>query len=242
MRALAKRMGLHPDRWSQHVEVATGRETVRYVANIYKYYLSYKLMMALDGKHKLKTARHIAKPNPKRVEWAGRSHRKSAMHFTPRQVFLCGLLAALGMIAFAVGYFQIHLQLEPCPLCVLQRIGMFAVAGMFLLPVLHNPGPTGVRVYAVLGFLTAMAGAAVSVRHLWLQNLPPDQIPDCGPGYDYIMENFPLLDAIPMLLKGSGDCADVLWTFLGISIPGWTLIGFLFLGLLSLSQWWNPRR
>ncbi len=164
------------------------------------------------------------------------------MSLTPRQVFLTGLLAALGMIGFAIGYFQLHLHLEPCPLCILQRMAMFAVAAVFLLAVLHNPGPIGTRVYAVLGFLVAAGGAAISIRHLWLQYLPPDQIPDCGPGYDYIMENFPLLDAIPLLLKGSGDCADVLWTFLGISIPGWTLAGFLFLAALSASQWWNPRR
>ncbi len=163
------------------------------------------------------------------------------MHPTPRQVFLLGLLIAIGAIAFAVGYFQLHLQLEPCPLCILQRMAMFAVAAVFLVAVLHDPGPVGVRIYAVLGFLVAAGGAAISIRHLWLQHLPADQIPDCGPGYDYIMENFPLLDAIPMLLKGSGDCADVLWRFLGISIPGWTLILFVLLALLSLSQWWNAR-
>lgn len=163
------------------------------------------------------------------------------MTLTPRTVFMAGTIASLGMIAFAISYFQVYLQLEPCPLCILQRIGMFSVAAVFLMATLHNPGRTGTVIYSILGALAAIGGGAVSVRHLWLQNLPKAEIPECSPGYEYIVDNFPLMEAIPLLLKGSGECSETLWSFLGLSIPGWTLVGFIFLGLLSLSQLWIRR-
>jgi disulfide bond formation protein DsbB len=163
------------------------------------------------------------------------------MNLTPRAVFLFGLIASISMIAFAISYFQLYLELEPCPLCILQRIGMFSVTTVFLIATLHNPKRAGVVAYSILGFIIAMAGGGVSVRHLWLQNLPKDAIPECSPGYDYIVNNFPLMDAIPLLLNGSGECSETLWSLFGISIPGWTLVGFLFLGLLSLSQLWNKK-
>lgn len=163
------------------------------------------------------------------------------MNLAPRTISLFGLIASIGMIAFAISYFQLYLELEPCPLCILQRIGMFSVATVFLVATLHNPKRVGTVIYSLIGFLVAAAGGGVSVRHLWLQNLPKEAIPECSPGYDYIVDNFPLMDAIPLLLNGSGECSETLWSLLGISIPGWTLVGFIFLGLLSLSQLWNKR-
>ncbi len=164
------------------------------------------------------------------------------MNLTPRIIFLAGLVSSISMIAFAISYFQMYKELEPCPLCIMQRIGMFSVAAIFLVATLHNPRRTGTIIYSLLGFIAAAAGGAVSVRHIWLQNLPKEAIPECSPGYDYIVDNFPLMDAIPLLLNGSGECSEILWTFLGLTIPGWTLVGFLFLGLLSLSQLWNKNR
>jgi len=110
-----------------------------------------------------------------------------------------------------------------------------------LIAALHHPGRAGTRVYSVTGFVVAMLGAAVSVRHLYIQNLPPDQVPSCGAGLAYVFEYFPLTETIKLLFSGTGECADVLWTFLGLSIPGWTLVAFIGLGVLSLAQFWNPR-
>lgn len=142
------------------------------------------------------------------------------------------------MMGTALAYFQYYLQLEPCPMCVMQRVVVISIAVVLLVATLHNPGGWGVRVYGALVTLIAAAGAAIAGRHVWLQNLPPDQVPECGPGLDYILEVFPLGEALQMILHGSGECAEVLWRFLGLTIPGWTLVafsGFILYGLLILT-------
>jgi disulfide bond formation protein DsbB len=108
---------------------------------------------------------------------------------------------------------------------------------MLLVAAIHGPSGWGNRVYGALIILVAGTGAAIAGRHLWLQSLPADQIPECGPTLDYILEAFPLNKALQLVLHGSGECAKVEWQFLGLSIPGWTLItfsGFILFGLLLL--------
>jgi disulfide bond formation protein DsbB len=105
---------------------------------------------------------------------------------------------------------------------------------------LHNPGSAnGVRGYAAAGFLTATLGASVSGRHVWLQHLPADEVPACGPGIEYMFQYFPLSDTLRALLTGTGECAKVDWTLLGLSMPAWVLLCFLGLAAFSLAQWWN---
>lgn len=152
--------------------------------------------------------------------------------------FMLGLASCLVMSGVAA-YFQLVEELEPCPLCISQRIMLLLVAVVMLIAVVHNPGRLGVRVYALLSTLSALMGAGVSARHVWLQHLPPDQVPECGPGLEYIYENFPLTETLKLMLNGTGECAEVLWTFMGLSIPGWTLVAFLGLAVLSLLQYWN---
>jgi len=132
------------------------------------------------------------------------------------------------------GYFQWVDNLEPCPLCILQRVFTVLVGLILLIAVLHNPKAIGARIYGFLAGLLALLGASISARHLWLQSLPEDQVPSCGPGLNFMLDNFPLGDTINMVLRGSGECAEVLWTFIGISIPGWTLLAFVLLATLSL--------
>lgn len=139
------------------------------------------------------------------------------------------------MLAIA-GYFQFVDHLEPCPLCILQRLFTLLVGLVMLLAVLHNPNKVGVRIYGLLAGLVALIGAGISARHVWLQNLPADQVPSCGPGLNFIVENFPLNEALNMVLRGSGECAEVLWTFMGISIPGWTFAAFSLLAVLAFVQ------
>jgi disulfide bond formation protein DsbB len=160
------------------------------------------------------------------------------MHIpTPRTLFLLGFLASIAMMGTALAYFQFYLQLEPCPMCIMQRVVVMGIAAVLLVATLHNPRGWGVRVYGALVTLIAAAGAAIAGRHVWLQNLPPDQVPECGPGLDYILEVFPLSEAVKMILHGSGECAEVLWRLLGLTIPGWTLVafsGFILYGLFIL--------
>ena len=141
------------------------------------------------------------------------------------------------LIAYAY-YTQVFQGLEPCPLCIFQRAGVVGLGVVFLLAALHHPARTGARVYGVLIALVALAGGAVSGRHVWLQNLPPDKVPECGPGLEYMFDVFPLSDALRMVFTGSGECADVAWTLLGLSMPAWVLICFLALGTLGLVRNW----
>ena len=117
---------------------------------------------------------------------------------------------------------------------------VLAVVDVFRMGEVHHPTGWAGRVYALLMGVVAADGAAVAGRHVWLQNLPPGEVPSCGPGFDYIMESFPLSEALSMIFQGSGECAEVHWQFLGLSMPGWTLICFVGLGVFGV--WNNLRR
>lgn len=148
-------------------------------------------------------------------------------------------LACGGLLGYAL-YAQHVLGLEPCPLCVFQRVAVLALGCVFLAAYAHNPARGGAKVYGGLAVVAAGAGIGFAWRQLWLQGLPPDQVPECGPGLNFIMDVFPLWEAIAMVLKGSGDCAKIDWTFLGLSMAGWVLISLATLALLAL--WNNFRR
>jgi disulfide bond formation protein DsbB len=143
-----------------------------------------------------------------------------------RRSYLLGALVCAGLIGYAL-YVQYVLGLEPCPLCVLQRVAVIACGVIFLLGALHNPGRVGAIVYSVLVILVAGAGAAIAGRHVWLQTLPPDKVPACGPGLGYMLETLPFGDVLATVFKGSGECATIDWRFLELTIPGWTLVFFL---------------
>lgn len=156
-----------------------------------------------------------------------------------RAMYLLGFLACASLLGY--GYYLQYVQyLDPCPLCILQRVAFFATGLVLLAGGLHHPGRAGYRVYGILAALGALAGAGVAVRHLWLQSLPPDQVPACGPGLDYMLSNFPLGEAFQMIFRGSGSCATVDWSFLGLSMPAWTLAWYLLLGCVALV--WGFRR
>lgn len=144
-----------------------------------------------------------------------------------RALFLLVFGACALLLAIAY-YMEYVMGLEPCPLCMMQRVAVAAVGVLGLIAGLHDPrGLLGRRIYAGLIALFALFGAGLAGRQLWLQSLPADQVPACGPSVDYLLEAFPLLDVIMIALQGTGDCAKVSWTFLGLSIPGWTLIAFV---------------
>lgn len=144
---------------------------------------------------------------------------------TRRRLFLCGALLCAALSAVAL-YFQYVMDLEPCPLCIVQRALVIALALLMGVAAVHDPGGAGRRIYGALILLLAAPGAGVAGRHVYLQNLPPDQVPECGPGLDYILRTFPPGEALALVFRGSGECAEVQWTFLGLTIPGWTLVVF----------------
>jgi len=153
---------------------------------------------------------------------------------SPRMQLAYGALACAALMGTAL-WFEHVMRLEPCPLCMVQRVLVIGLGAIMLLGALHGPGPGARRAYGVLIAVVAGAGAAVAGRHVWLQSLPADQVPACGPGLEYILDRYPLLEALDAVLSGSGECAEVSWTFLGLSIPGWTLVIFAALALYGLA-------
>ena len=155
-----------------------------------------------------------------------------------RVLYFLLFVACVCMMGFA--FFLEHVKdLEPCPLCMSQRIVFIAAGLIALIAALHNPKKTGAKVYGVLLIVISAIGVALSSRQLWLQSLPEDEIPACGPGLSYIVENlayFPMQEVLTMMLSGTGDCADVQWVFLGLSIPGWTCLVFMSMIILGLFQ------
>jgi len=155
-----------------------------------------------------------------------------------RALNLLGFAVCAALLGFAL-YAQHGLGLEPCPLCIFQRIALMALAVVLLVAALHGPGPTGGRIYGVLAGLCAVGGIAVAGRHVWLQSLPPDRVPSCGPGLGYLFDTFPLGEALKMVFSGSGECAKIDWTFLGLSMPVWVLAWFVVLGAAAVVNGWR---
>lgn len=143
---------------------------------------------------------------------------------TPRLVFFGLAVMAVIAMLFAWAYLERTLGLPPCPLCMTQRVFVVLWGVIALVAALHNPARTGRRIYATLCALAALAGAAVAVRHVWIQHLPPDQVPACGPSLEYMLDTLPFSETVTMVLMGDGDCAAIHWTFLGLSIPEQTLV------------------
>ena len=158
-----------------------------------------------------------------------------------RQWFALGVAACAGLLGFGY-YLQFAQHLEPCPLCILQRLAFMALGLTFLVGAVIGSGRTGTRIVAGLGLLFAGLGAGVAGRQVWLQSLPADQVPACGPGLDYMVGNFPLLKTLSMILRGSGECAENAWQFLGLGIAAWALVWFTLLGALSIHRLLRPGR
>ena len=145
---------------------------------------------------------------------------------------LFGAAAAVCILLLAYGYYLQHFQdQDPCPLCLVQRGFYYLVGIVFLVAAVHGAGAFA---YATAGFILALGGAGVAARQVWLQHLPADRVPACGPDLFYMMENFPLGRTIEKLFMGSGQCAEVKWRFLGLSIAEWSRAWFLVLALLAL--------
>ena len=150
-----------------------------------------------------------------------------------RQAYLAGFAVCVAMLAYAY-YVQFSLGVEPCPLCIFQRLATMAMGVFFLIGAIHGPSGAGRRIYALLVLLGACAGMGIAAYHLWVQAQPPNPLVGCTPGWNYWIENYSLKYAWSKTLQaaftGHADCAEVNWTFLGLSMPFWTLLSFLVLG------------
>ena len=146
-----------------------------------------------------------------------------------------GICAAL--LAYAY-YLQFYEYLDPCPLCIFQRIAVVALGVSFLLAGLFGGGRLAARGFTVLIAISAGAGAAIAGRHVWLQHLPPDQVPECGPGLEFMLRTLPLNETLSKVFTASGECASISWQFLGLSMPAWVMLWFIGLGIAgSVYNW-----
>jgi disulfide bond formation protein DsbB len=159
---------------------------------------------------------------------------------SPRLVFLGLFLVALASLLIARYYMEGVLGLTACPLCMTQRAFVLLWGVIALIAALHNPAGWGRRTYAALCGLAAAGGGAVAARHVWLQHLPSDQAPACGPSLEYMLDTLPFTETLSLVLMGDGNCAETMWTFLGLSIPEQTLL--LFTGATLVCLWQGLRR
>lgn len=148
-----------------------------------------------------------------------------------RWLYLAAALYVSGLMGFGL-FLQYVRHQDPCPLCMVQRVIFIGILVLFAIAALHGPKRVGERVYAVLIGLISLTGVGVASRHIWIQNLPKDQVPACGPGLDYMLNTFPMAEVLKELMHGSGECAAKGWTFLSLGIPEWSLLCYL-----ALAAW-----
>lgn len=153
-----------------------------------------------------------------------------------RQFWFIQLILNGGLVLSAL-YLQKIYHLDPCPLCVFQRCVFILGGALTLLAYIHNPNKLGQKLYAALFSFANMIGILLSLRHIWLQNLPPEKVPACGPGLDYLLQVLPLNEVIRDVLIGSGNCAKIDYLLLGITLPSWSLIWFLIFSISGIYQY-----
>ncbi|KAA8732386.1 disulfide bond formation protein B [Acinetobacter qingfengensis] len=148
------------------------------------------------------------------------------------------LLVLISFIGIGFALYLEHVKgLNPCPLCIFQRVGLLAMGFFALIALIHHPRQRWLRrFYSLLSTLAIGWSVAVAARQVWIQHLPPDQVPSCGPGLNYLMDALPFQSVVKEVLSGSGECAVIDWTFLGQSLAVWSLVFFTFLLILNLWQ------
>jgi disulfide bond formation protein DsbB len=154
---------------------------------------------------------------------------------------LLGLLLCAALIGYAL-YVQYVQGLEPCPLCILQRVAVMVAGGLFLLALLHDPADRGARIYGLLIDLAALAGIAIAARHMWIIAQPPGAVAECGASLDYMLDVLPWHEVLGKVLTGSGECAKIDWQFAGLNMPTWVLIALVGVGLWGLAVNWLGHR
>ena len=157
---------------------------------------------------------------------------------TRRQGNLLGLAACAGLISYAL-FCQYGLHLQPCPLCVLQRISVISAGVLFLVAALHDPADRGAKVYGVLIDLATLGGIVVAARHMWIIAQPPGTVAECGASLEYMMDVLPMQDVLSKIFKGSGECAKIDWHFLGLNMPTWVLMSLAVVGMWAIGVNWR---
>jgi len=160
--------------------------------------------------------------------------------YNSRKFFIVIFTICIGLLIF--GLYLEHVQgLEACPLCIFQRIAYTAIIFIALIGAIHNPRNLLQNIYKLLMVISSITGAAIAGRQIWLQHLPPELVPECGPGLDYMFNVFPFGEALKMIFTGSGECAEVKWRFIGLSIAEWSLIMFIGIFIATMLSIYTSR-
>jgi disulfide bond formation protein DsbB len=150
-----------------------------------------------------------------------------------RQIHLIIFLLVGSLLGYAAYSIKV-LGLEACTLCITQQFFYCLIGVSSFVAFLHNPHSRASKLYSFFIALFAIAGVWISGRQVWLQGLPEDEVPLCGPPLEYIIDVFPFADVLNALFMGDGNCAEIPWQFLGLSMAGWSLIFFIVIVALSL--------
>ncbi|HEX9139581.1 MAG TPA: disulfide bond formation protein B [Steroidobacteraceae bacterium] len=150
-----------------------------------------------------------------------------------RALNLIGFAVCAALLAYAY-HVQYQLRIEPCPLCIFQRIGIALLGLILLLAGLHLPRRFGAHVYSALLAVASLATAGVAIRHIWIQHLPEGAVPSCGASLQFLLKIFSLTEVITKVLTGSGECHQINWSMLGLSMPAWVLLFAVGLGALGV--------
>lgn len=142
-------------------------------------------------------------------------------------------IVAISLVLVAA-YVEPFASMNPCPMCMMQRAIYLTTAGFAILALLSIKNTLLKSLFAILGFLSATTGVAVAARQVWLQHLPKDEVPACGPPLEYMIEVFPIMEVLQSMLMGTGDCAEIQWQWLGLSIPAWSIFAFTGLAIAHL--------
>jgi len=160
--------------------------------------------------------------------------------YNSRKFFIAIFTICIGLLIFGL-YLEHVLGLEACPLCIFQRIAYTVIIFIALIGAIHNPRNLLQIIYKLLIVISAITGAAIAGRQIWLQHLPPELVPECGPGLDYMFNVFPFGEALKMIFTGSGECAEVKWRFIGLSIAEWSLIMFIGIFIATILSIYTSR-
>ncbi len=154
---------------------------------------------------------------------------------SPRIIYGIGFLTCLVLFLVSL-YFEFVMQMQPCPLCILQRLSVIVVGLLMLMAAIHNPKGRGVYVYGIIILVAILLGASVSARQVWLQSFPHETVSSCGAGLYYMLSNLPLNETLKLVLHGSGECDIVHWSLWGLSMAGWLLLFFALFAVMTIYQ------
>jgi disulfide bond formation protein DsbB len=160
--------------------------------------------------------------------------------YNSRKFFIIVFTICIGLLIFGLYLEHVH-DLEACPLCIFQRITYTAIIFIALIGAIHNPRNLLQNIYKLLMVISSITGATIAGRQIWLQHLPPELVPECGPGLDYMFNVFPFGEALKMIFTGSGECAEVKWRFIGLSIAEWSLIMFIGIFITTMLSIYTSR-